>query len=93
MKLGQDPYNPDLDAVEESLIQLKPNVKTYWGTYDDFVKAYTAGDIVIGNVWGSIATQLKAEGITSSMFILKRVQWAGQITGAWCREARKRNWR
>lgn len=62
MKLGQDPYNPDMDAVEESLVQLKPNVKTYWGTYDDFVKAYTAGDIVIGNVWGSIATQLKAEG-------------------------------
>ena len=62
MKLGQDPYTPDLEAVEQELISLKPNVKTYWGTYDDFVKAYTAGDIVIGNVWGSIATQLKAEG-------------------------------
>ena len=62
MMLGQDPYNPDMAAVEEELIALKPNVRTYWGTYDDFVRAYTAGDIVIGNVWGSIATQMKAEG-------------------------------
>lgn len=59
---GQDPANPNMDTVKDALMTLKGNTKTFWTSHDDFVKAYTAGEIAIGNVWGSIATQLKAEG-------------------------------
>lgn len=59
---GEDPYNPDTAAVQQALIDLKPSVKTYWASHDDFVKAYTSGEIAIGNVWGSIATELIADG-------------------------------
>lgn len=62
MYTGQDPRNPDMDTVEKALVDLKSNVKTYWTSHDDFVKAYTSGEVVIGNVWGSIATELKNEG-------------------------------
>lgn len=62
MYTGEDPRDPDLDTVKGALVDLKSNVRTYWTSHDDFVKAYTAGEVVIGNVWGSIATELKNEG-------------------------------
>lgn len=58
--LGEDPYNPDLDKVKEALLALKANTKTYWASYDDFIKPYTAGEITIGNMWTGIASQLKS---------------------------------
>lgn len=62
MYAGEDPRNPDMETVEQALVALKSNVKTYWTSHDDFVKAYTSGEVAIGNVWGSIATELKNEG-------------------------------
>lgn len=62
MYAGEEPRNPDIDTVRTALTDLKSNVKTYWTSHDDFVKAYTSGEVVIGNVWGSIATELKNEG-------------------------------
>lgn len=58
--LGEDPYNPDLDKVKEALLALKSNTKTFWASYDDFIKPYTAGEITIGNMWTGIASQLKS---------------------------------
>ena len=62
LTLGEDPYNPDLDAVKDQLMSLKSNIRTVWSTYDDFMNAYNNGQVVIGNTWGSMAIQLKAEG-------------------------------
>jgi len=58
--LGEDPYNPDLDKVKDALLKLKANTKTFWASYDDFIKPYTAGEITIGNMWTGIASQLKS---------------------------------
>lgn len=82
MYTGEDPRNPDTDTVRTALTDLKSNVKTYWTSHDDFVKAYTSGEVVIGNVWGSIATELKTRASTSSTSIPKKERWAGAITGA-----------
>lgn len=62
MYVGEDPKSPDMDKVQSALTELKSNVKTYWTSHDDFLKAYTSGEIAIGNVWGSIATELSSEG-------------------------------
>lgn len=60
--LGEDPYNPDLTKVKDALMKLKGNSKTLWASYDDFIKPYTAGEVVIGNMWTGIASQLKTAG-------------------------------
>jgi spermidine/putrescine-binding protein len=62
MYLGEDPYNPDLEKVKTVLQELKANTRTYWASYDDFIKPYTAGEIVMGNMWTGIASQLKSAG-------------------------------
>ncbi|HWS29189.1 MAG TPA: extracellular solute-binding protein [Clostridia bacterium] len=62
MYLGEDPYNPDLEKVKAALLEIKANTKTYWASYDDFIKPYTSGEIVIGNMWTGIASQLKSAG-------------------------------
>ncbi len=78
MYTGEDPRNPDTDTVRTALTDLKSNVKTYWTSHDDFVKAYTSGEVVIGNVWGSIATELKNEG-----FNIQYIH-PEEGTGGWC---------
>lgn len=62
MYAGEPPRDPDIDTVREALTGLKSNVKTFWTSHDDFIKAYTSGEVILGNVWGSIATELKNEG-------------------------------
>jgi len=60
--LGQDPYEPeDLDAIEQALRDLQPNITTYWNSVDDFTRGYTAGAIDIGNYWDSTGV-IEADG-------------------------------
>ena len=63
MYIGEDPGNPDMEKVEGALSDLKSNIKTFWTSHDDFIKAFTSGEVAIGNVWGSIATELQSEGM------------------------------
>ncbi len=56
--LGLDPQNPDLGKVKDALLALKKNTRTYWASYDDFLKPYAAEEIVIGNMWAGLATKL-----------------------------------
>ena len=63
--LGMDPSQPDtldMDAIQADLTALKANVRTYWASYDDYLAPYTAGEIVIGNMWAGTATQLLNSG-------------------------------
>ena len=60
---GDDPYDPDLDAVRDKLMELKPNIRTIWSTYDDFMSAITSGQVVIGNAWPSNITELRNQGM------------------------------
>lgn len=58
----EDPYNPDLKKVEEALIDLKENTRTYWSSYDDFLKPFGAEEIVIGNMWVGLASTMVRGG-------------------------------
>lgn len=56
--LGEDPQHPDLAKVKEALLKLKKNTRTYWASYDDFLKPFASGEVVIGNMWAGLATKL-----------------------------------
>jgi spermidine/putrescine-binding protein len=60
--LGEDPQHPDLDKVRTALLALKANVKLFWSSGDDWNKAYTTGEITMGNLWSGLAGTLKANG-------------------------------
>jgi spermidine/putrescine transport system substrate-binding protein len=60
--LGDDPQKPDLDKVRKALLDLKTNVKLFWSSGDDWNKAYTTGEITMGNLWSGLAGTLKANG-------------------------------
>ncbi len=62
LHLGQDPHDPDLDAVRSALEELHENVQTYWGSSDDFNRAIITGAVTVGNYWSGNAGSLIAEG-------------------------------
>ena len=58
--LGQDPNNPsDLDAVREKLIDLKPQVRTFWSSEDEWNKHMAAGEFDIATYWSGSASRSK----------------------------------
>jgi len=62
---GQDPAYPesmDLDKVTETLSQLKPQILSFWGSYDDILIPYKAGEFWAGNMWSGAYVQLLKEG-------------------------------
>ena len=65
LALGQDPNNPsDLEAVKAKLIELMPQLKTFWASEDEFNKLFASGDIVMGTYWsGSSARAVTTMGL------------------------------
>ena len=60
--LGDDPHDPDLDAVRDALIEMRPNVQIYWGSSDDWTRAFTTEAISVGNFWAGDAGSMMEEG-------------------------------
>ncbi len=59
---GQDPNNPaDLDKVKQKLLALKPQLKTFWSSEDEWNKHLSGKDFEIATYWsGSAARSKKA---------------------------------
>jgi len=59
---GQDPNNPaDLEKVKAKLLALKPQLKTFWSSEDEWNKHLQGGDFEIATYWsGSAARSKKA---------------------------------
>ncbi len=53
--IGEDPYNPDLAKIKDSLIELKNNSKVFWASADDWTKGFATGQITSGNLWSGLA--------------------------------------
>lgn len=62
LMLGEDPHDPDLDAVRDALTDLKSNLRVTWSSADDWTKAYSSGAIVAGNLWSGLAGTQLANG-------------------------------
>lgn len=53
---GQDMNNPhDLDAIREKLRALKPQVRTYWASEDEWNKEFTADSFDVSTYWSGSA--------------------------------------
>jgi spermidine/putrescine transport system substrate-binding protein len=59
---GQDPNNPaDLDKVKQKLLALKPQIKTFWSSEDEWNKHLQGKDFDVATYWsGSAARSAKA---------------------------------
>ena len=68
---GQDMNNPaDLDAVREKLRALKPQIKTFWSSEDEWNKEFTAGTFTVAVYWsGSASRSKKAFGLPVGFLI------------------------
>ncbi len=64
--LGYDPYNTTPEQQEEikqKLIELKPNLLTYWVDYTEINQLLAAGDVAVGaNTWNDAWATLNDEG-------------------------------
>jgi spermidine/putrescine transport system substrate-binding protein len=62
---GQDMNNPkDWDAIRAKLLALKPQIRTFWSSEDEWNKLVAAGDIDIATYWsGSAQRSRKAMGL------------------------------
>jgi len=58
----EDLWNPNLDEIKTALLELKANTRTFWASYDDFLKPYMSGEITLGNMWAGTASQLLSSG-------------------------------
>ncbi|MEM6826120.1 MAG: extracellular solute-binding protein [Pseudomonadota bacterium] len=61
---GQDINNiTDLDAVRDKLASLMPQIKTYWGSENDWNQFMAAGDLDVATFWSGSASRSMAEGL------------------------------
>jgi spermidine/putrescine transport system substrate-binding protein len=61
---GQDINNiTDLDAIEAKLSDLMPQIKTYWGSENDWNQFMAAGDLDVATFWSGSASRSMAAGL------------------------------
>jgi spermidine/putrescine transport system substrate-binding protein len=70
---GQDMNNPaDWDAIKAKLLALKPQIKAFWSSEDEWNKLVAAGDFDIAVYWsGSAARSKKAMGLPVEFVVPK----------------------
>lgn len=51
-----------LAQVKAKMLELKPNIRKYWATAGDMTQLFQAGEIVAGEGWPLMTTQLRAAG-------------------------------
>jgi spermidine/putrescine transport system substrate-binding protein len=70
---GQDMNKPaDLEKIKEKLRALKPQIKTYWSSEDEWNKAFAAKEFIVSVYWsGSASRSKKAFGLPVEFVIPK----------------------
>ena len=70
---GQDMNNPtDLDAIRAKLKALKPQIRTFWSSEDEWNKEFSAGTFDVSVYWsGSASRSKKAFGLPVGYLIPK----------------------
>ncbi|WP_299669124.1 extracellular solute-binding protein [uncultured Ruegeria sp.] len=53
----------DLDAIEAKLAELMPQIKTYWGSENDWNQFMAAGDLDVATFWSGSASRSMASGL------------------------------
>ncbi|WP_166418908.1 ABC transporter substrate-binding protein [Cochlodiniinecator piscidefendens] len=61
---GQDINNiEDLDAIQVKLAELMPQIKTYWGSENDWNQFMAADDLDVATIWSGSASRSMAAGL------------------------------
>ena len=61
---GQDINNiEDMDAVKAKLTALMPQIKTYWGSENDWNQFMAAGDLEVATFWSGSASRSMSAGL------------------------------
>ncbi|MDA7965082.1 extracellular solute-binding protein [Ruegeria sp.] len=69
---GQDINNiEDLDAIEAKLSALMPQIKTYWGSENDWNQFMAAGDLDVATFWSGSASRSMAAGLPVQFVVPK----------------------
>ncbi|WP_170560016.1 ABC transporter substrate-binding protein [Ruegeria atlantica] len=69
---GQDINNiSDLDAVQAKLAELMPQIKTYWGSENDWNQFMAAGDLDVATFWSGSASRSMAAGLPVQFVVPK----------------------
>jgi spermidine/putrescine transport system substrate-binding protein len=56
--LGQNPNKPsDLNAIKQKLLALRPQIKTFWTSEDQFNKLFASGQFAVGVYWSGSAAR------------------------------------
>lgn len=67
LALGFDPYNTtpeQQEAIQQKLIELKPNLLNYWTDFTEVIQMMASGDIwIAANAWPDAYLELKNQGI------------------------------
>ncbi|MFO1091003.1 MAG: extracellular solute-binding protein [Hyphomicrobiales bacterium] len=83
---GQDMNKPtDMDAIKKKLLALKPQIKTFWSSEDEWNKYMAAGDYDIAVYWsGSAARSKKAMKLPVEFVVPKEgaIGWYDGLTVA-----------
>jgi spermidine/putrescine transport system substrate-binding protein len=70
--LGQDPnYPSDLEAVKSKLLDLMPQVKTFWSSEDEFNKLFASEEIILGTYWSGSSSRAQKFGLPLEFVIPK----------------------
>lgn len=59
----------DLARVKAKMLELRPNVRKYWATAGDMTQLFQSGEIVAGEGWPLMTTQLRAAGFPAGELI------------------------
>lgn len=69
---GQDINNiRDLGAVEDKLASLMPQIRTYWGSENDWNQFMAAGDLAVATFWSGSASRSMSAGLPVQFVVPK----------------------
>ncbi|MDQ0469862.1 ABC transporter substrate-binding protein [Labrys wisconsinensis] len=82
--LGQDINNPsDMPAIKKKLLELKPQIRSFWASEDEWMKGFAAKSFDIGVIWAGGAARAVKKFKLPSKFVLPQegaVGWFDTLT-------------
>ncbi len=83
LALGQDMNNiKDLEAVKTKLKALMPQIKTFWGSENDWNQFFSAGDFTISSYWSGGAGRSASKGLPVQFVVPKEgaIGWLDSLS-------------
>ncbi len=79
---GQDPNNPtDMDKIKQKLLDLKPQLKTFWSSEDEWNKHMSSKDFDIATYWSGSAARSKKHYKLPVEFVIPKEGAIGWFDG------------